>query len=91
MHKRAGVGGEEGGFPLSGGGGKYLRATRGGNKESKVFAEPERVGVKELNSLRIQHEYRKEEGLRRGWELGRASLQVSVCGGCLVGKPVFQP
>lgn len=35
----------------------------------------------ELNSLRIQWDYSKEEGLRGGQELGGASLRVCVCGG----------
>ena len=42
------------------------------------------VGLWELNSLRIQCDCTKEEGLRGGQELGRASLRVCVV---VVGCP----
>ena len=83
----------EGGRALVCQGQEGLRETRGRGKEDKVFAKPERAELGELSSLRIQYDFSKEEWLRGGWELGRASLRGCVCvwGGYLVGMHVFHP
>lgn len=56
-----------------------------------MTAKPEMAGQWELNSLRIQWDYSKEEGLRGGQELGGASLRVCVWWWGVPGMNAFHP